>query len=98
MPSLENLYQNFKDKPFSLMSIDVGEKEETVQKFIKDKNFSFTILLDEDSEVSTQYAVRSHPMKFLIDKQGNLIGISQGFMKWDSAEMKSLVELLINLK
>lgn len=78
------------------MAIDVGESKETVLRFVKNKDLSFTFLLDKDSQVSAQYGVRSHPMKFLIDKKGNLIGISQGYKEWDTTEMKSLIELLIN--
>ncbi len=78
------------------MAIDVGESKETVLKFVEDRDLSFTFLLDEDSQVSAQYGVRSHPMKFLIDKQGNLIGISQGYKEWDSKEMISLIEMLID--
>ena len=96
MPSLENLHQHFKDRPFSLMAIDVGESKETVLRFVESKDLSFTFLLDKDSQVSAQYGVRSHPMKYLIDKKGNLIGISQSYKEWDTTEMKSLIELLIN--
>lgn len=78
------------------MAIDVGESKETVLRFVENKDLSFTFLLDKDSQVSAQYGVRSHPMKFLIDKKGNLIGISQGYKEWDTTEMKSLIELLIN--
>ena len=78
------------------MAIDVGESKETVLRFVEERDLTFTFLLDKDTNVSTQYGVRSHPMKFLIDKQGNLIGISQGYKEWDSKEMISLIELLIN--
>ena len=78
------------------MTIDVGESKETVLKFVEERDLSLTFLLDKDSQVSAQYGVRSHPVKFLIDKQGNLIGISQGYKEWDSREMISLIELLIN--
>lgn len=96
MPSLEALYQEFKNKNFTLLAVDVGEHEETVQQFVRDRGFSFRFLLDEDGQVSAQYGVRSHPMKFLIDKNGNLIGIAYGYREWDTEEMKSLVQLLIN--
>ena len=78
------------------MAIDVGEKKETVLNFVEARDLSFTFLLDEDTQVSAQYSVRSHPMKYLIDKNGNLIGIFYGYREWDSAEMKSLIELLLN--
>ncbi|TNF55006.1 TlpA family protein disulfide reductase [bacterium] len=96
MPSLENLHQHFKDKNFTLLAVDVGEKAEIVQQFVHDRGLSFRFLLDEDGRVSAQYGVRSHPMKFLIDKNGNLIGIAYGYREWDTEEMKSLIQLLIN--
>jgi peroxiredoxin len=97
LPSLENLHQHFKDKNFTLLAVDVGEKKETVQRFVHDQGLSFRFLLDEDGQVSAEYGIRSHPMKFLIDKKGNIVGIAQGFREWDKEEMKSLVQLLINL-
>jgi peroxiredoxin len=95
LPSLENLHQEFKDKNFTLLAVDVGEKEETVQRFVHDQGLSFRFLLDEDGQVSAQYGIRSHPMKFLIDKKGNVAGIAQGYREWDKEEMKSLIKLLM---
>jgi hypothetical protein len=33
-------------------------------------------------------------MKFLINKDGKLIGISYGYREWDSDEMKDLIKAL----
>jgi peroxiredoxin len=79
-----------------LLAIDVGEKKEKVLKFVEARGLSFTFLLDEDAQVSTQYGIRSHPMKFLINAEGNLIGVAYGYREWDNTEMKSLIEVLIN--
>jgi peroxiredoxin len=96
LPSLENLHQHFKGSPFTLLAIDVGESRQKVLKFVEDRNLSFTFLLDKDKEVSARYSVRSHPMKFLINKDGKLIGISRGYREWDADAMKSLIQRLIN--
>jgi hypothetical protein len=66
-----------------------------VQKFIRNKGYSFLNLLDESGIVSAQYGVRSHPMKFLINKNRELIGIAKGYRKWDTDEMKLLINSLI---
>ena len=95
-PSLENLHQNFKEQSFSLLAIDVGETKETVLAFVEDNNLSFTFLLDEDKQVSARYGVRSHPMNFLINKKGDLIGVSRGYREWDTEEMKKLISLLLS--
>ena len=94
MPSLERLHQDFKDKPFSLLAIDVGEKKETVLEFVEARGLSFQFLLDEDTEVSKRYGIRSHPMKFLINKEGNVIGIAIGYREWNTEEMKQLIRIL----
>ena len=94
MPSLERLHQALKDKPFSLLAIDVGETKETVLKFVEARGLSFQFLLDEDSQVSAQYGVRSHPMKFLINKEGNVIGAAIGYREWNTEEMKQLIRIL----
>jgi peroxiredoxin len=96
LPSLEKLSRHFKDKPFSILAINVGEEKETVLKFIEERNLSFTFLLDQDERVSASYGVRSHPMKFLIDKNGNLIGVSLGYGEWNTDDMKSIIQALIS--
>ena len=77
------------------MAVDVGENRDTVKKFIDNKGYTFLNILDKDRQVSTQYGVRSHPMKFIINKKGELVGVARGYQKWDSNEMKDLISLLI---
>jgi peroxiredoxin len=79
------------------LAIDVGEKKEKVLEFVEERDLSFKFLLDEDKQVSAQYGVRTHPMKFLINKNGELIGVSRGYREWDTAEMKALIKLLMDL-
>ncbi len=74
----------------------MGEEKETVLKFIEERNLSFTFLLDQDERVSASYGVRSHPMKFLIDKNGKLLGVSLGYGEWNTDDMKSIIQALIS--
>jgi len=60
------------------------------------KGYTIPALLDIDGEVSAQYGVRSHPMKFLINKSGKLIGIAKGFREWDADDMKQLIQTLMS--
>ena len=59
------------------------------------KGYTIPALLDNDGKVSAQYGVRSHPMKFLINKNGRLIGIAKGYREWDADEMKQLIQALM---
>ena len=90
------MHKHFKDEQFILIAVDVGEERDTVNKFIDNKGYSFLNILDKDRQVSTQYGVRSHPMKFFINKKGELVGVARGYRKWNSNEMKDLISLLIH--
>ena len=48
--------------------------------------YTFPVLLDTDGKVSEMYHVLGHPMKFLLDKKGNLVFTAMGYRDWDSAE------------
>ncbi len=96
MPSLENLHHDYKDEPFVLLAINVQEKRNIVQEFTRSKGLSFRFLLDEDRQVSDLYDVRSHPMKFFIDAEGNLVGKALGYREWDNNKIKSLINLMID--
>jgi peroxiredoxin len=95
LPSLENLKQSYQDKPFKVLLVSVMESHETIRNYIEQENLSLKVLLDQFGVVSTQYNIRSHPVKFLIDGQGKLIAMGLGYRDWNSEEMNKLVNILI---
>ncbi len=60
------------------------------------KGYTIPALLDIDGKVSALYGVRSHPMKFLINKNGMLIGMAKGYREWDADNMKHLIDMLMH--
>jgi peroxiredoxin len=81
-----------------MLSVDVEEKEDVVRDFLQDKDVSWKVLLDSDGKVAGKYGIQSHPMKFLIDPEGRVVGIAEGYRKWDSNAMKSLIRQLVEQK
>ena len=75
--------------------VSVMEPQETIKNYLKQENLSLRILLDEFGKVSTQYNIRSHPVKFLIDNEGKLVATGLGYRDWDSEEMNKLVNILL---
>jgi hypothetical protein len=71
------------------------EPQKTIKDYMKQENLSLRILLDQFGKVSTQYNIRSHPVKFLIDGGGKLIATGLGYRNWGSEEMNKLVNILI---
>lgn len=92
---MKKLHRQFKQDPFVLLTIDVGEGEQKVKRFAKKNGLSYPILLDRDSAVASKYGIRSHPVAYLVDTKGNLIGVAKGYRKWDKKEMKKLIRSLL---
>ena len=76
----------------------IKESKDAVLKSVRKNGVSYTNLLDTDGQVSAQFGVSSTPMKFLIDRQGNLVTAAMGYRDWGSDDFKSLIQALINSK
>jgi thioredoxin-related protein len=98
LPSLESLHQQFKDDPFVILAIDIKESKDAVLKSVRRNGLSYTNLLDTDGQVSAQYGVSSTPVKFLVDRQGNMVTAAMGYRDWSKDDFKSLIQSLINAK
>ena len=83
MPSLEALYERFKDKNFALLAISNDMFGANIVKpFVKAHNINFPVLLDQRLKVSNAFGVVSLPTTFMIDPQGKIIGALFGAEDW----------------
>jgi peroxiredoxin len=53
-----------------ILSVDIGEETETVRAFVEKAGLTFTILLDEGSDVARLYRVRAIPTSLFISHDG----------------------------
>lgn len=96
MPSMEALYQQFKEKDFLFLgiSVDYGGLK-PVKEYIEKHRYTFPVLIDSKCEVLGLYEVRGIPTTFIIDKKGRMIGKAIGPKNWKSQEVISLLNQLI---
>ncbi len=96
MPSMETLYQQFKEKDFVFLSISVDfEGKKAVKEFIQKNRYTFPVLLDPKCSVLDLYEVKRIPTSIIIDKNGKVIGRATGPKNWKSHEVTSLFDILI---
>lgn len=84
MPSMEKVYQQFKDKGFIILSVASGDNKEDVSSFMKEYNLTFPALLDYDYVVSDNYKVWAVPTTYFINAKGEIIGKAQGSRDWNT--------------
>ena len=96
MPSMERLYQTFKQTDFVLLAVSMDRQGvEVARSFVEHLKLTFPVLLDRTSEVGHQYGVRGLPTTYLIDPDGRLIGAVIGAREWYRTEAKVLIAGLL---
>ncbi len=79
-----------------ILAISFKEPGDLVRDFQKEFKLSFPVLLDPDGKAAEKYNFRGHPVTFLIDRTGLLVGKVIGERDWSNAEAKALVGDLLN--
>lgn len=69
---LQKEYGNIASGGVTFLAIDIGEPKEKVERFLKDRNADFPVLLDINSETAYSYNLIGVPTFVLIDAQGKI--------------------------
>ncbi len=70
LPHLINVAKDYKGKGVVLYAIDLREKKDKINEFLKKEKFDMTIGLDSDGKLAEACGVEGIPMLMLIDKKG----------------------------
>ena len=94
MPHIQGIFEEKSDTDLIILAVDIGEELSTVNNFLQNGNFSFTVLLDTKQEISLKYNIRAIPTTFFIDKDGIIQEIKVGAFS-NTAEIEGLLSNII---
>ena len=95
MPGMQRLLSDMKQRPFTILAVNVSEPEGKVWRFKNMLKVNFTTLLDSDGAVSEAWDVQVYPTSYLIDSTGHIRYTAYGMIDWDSDETRGLIEQLM---
>jgi peroxiredoxin len=96
LPSdIEQIHREYSDRGLSIVAIDMEESRDKVQRWVKDKNVSFTVALDRSGSVMRAYDVRATPAVFAIGRDGKLVAKAVGVKNWTSPRGRAFLEALL---
>jgi thiol-disulfide isomerase/thioredoxin len=72
MPTLQNFYEEFKDKGFFIVAIDDDETVDLVKKFVGEYGLTFPVWLDEGSVTEKTFGTINLPSSWVIDRAGTV--------------------------
>jgi thiol-disulfide isomerase/thioredoxin len=95
MPSMEALYQRFRDEGLEILAVNSGENEKKVAAFVEELNLSFPSALDTRGQVSGLYGIAALPTTYIIDREGNILSRVIGSINWNTPELFAAFEALL---
>jgi peroxiredoxin len=72
IPDLKKIYQYNQGKNLEMLAIYIKEPQSRVAAFRQNHALSYTVLLDIDGKVASEYNVRGVPTFVAVDKNGNI--------------------------
>ncbi|MBC8550722.1 MAG: TlpA family protein disulfide reductase [Candidatus Brocadiales bacterium] len=96
MPSMQKLYDEFKDDGLEIVAVNLGERQKTVVKYLEENKLTFPVLLDETNMVAGIYGARSIPTTYIIDREGNILSMTVGTREWYSEESRALFSEILS--
>ena len=95
MPSLQQFHSRNTDAGFAVLAVAVGSDEGGVRDLVRQQGLTFPVLLDRGDRVASTYQAWSVPLTYLVDPEGNLVGVVRGARDWAGTEalVKDLVAL-----
>ncbi len=95
IPSLSRLVKGMENKPFKVVTINIGESAERIERFIQSIPVNFEILLDRKGHAVRDWKVYAYPSNFLLDKEGRIQYAYRGALEWDAPPIVETIEGLL---
>ncbi len=98
IPSMEALYQAYKDESFTILAINQWESPDHVFAYMGQLDVfpNFPILFDGNSSVSQAFGVKGLPTTVLIDRQGRIVYQALGGRDFNHPEVRAIIRELLD--
>ncbi|QQD17847.1 TlpA family protein disulfide reductase [Spongiibacter nanhainus] len=97
LPALNELYRELGPKGFTVLAVNVDAYEEEATDFLDAFPVAYPVLRDAERALPKRFGVRGMPTAFLIDQQGQLVGVHEGFRKGDADKLRRKVVHLLEV-
>ena len=95
MPLLDDIYKQYKDMGFVLLGVNVEPDAQSADAWLKKTPVSYPILYDPKSQVSQLYQVQAMPTTVIVDRQGNVRFVHNGYLPGDENQYMNSIRTLV---
>ncbi len=94
-PLLNQLRADLGNPDFEVVAINVDEKIEDMQAFLRQHPVDFVTAWDKAKQTPALFEILGMPTAFLVDKQGKIRHIHSGFRRQDVSALRAKIEQLL---
>ena len=95
VPSLNNLYERFRDDGLVVLAVSVDTEEDVYRQFLDRFGVTFPTVLDPERIVSSRYGTLKYPESYLINREGAVVQKYVGAEDWGSTEIVNYLRSLL---
>jgi thiol-disulfide isomerase/thioredoxin len=95
MPSLLVLASAWKEHPFTVLAVDVGDPPARLRQLFGEQRPAFTVLLDSRQTAARRWGALTFPTSFVVDPEGRLRYAVEGAVEWDDPKVASQIAALM---
>ena len=95
MPYLNAIHNKYEALGFTVLGVNVEEQVANARSFIAERPVDFPILFDSNNKVSELYKVIAMPTTVVIDRDGKMRFLHQGYQSGDEVEYRKMVKILV---
>lgn len=96
MPAMERLYQEFKEKNFVILAVNIKDRKQDAVAFVKDLKLTYPIAIDPDGQVGLLYGAWGLPTTYLIGRKGEGLARAWGPADWYGPGARKLIKDLLD--
>jgi len=95
MPILDEIHNHYKSLGFTVLGVNLDAKSKKAIGYLKDTPVTFPVLLDPKGDVSGEYGVQAMPSTVIIDKDGKVRFLHQGYKSGYEDDYKKQIKSLL---
>ena len=79
MPLLDELHSRYERVGFSLLGVNIDDDSRKAMNMVSELGVNFPVLFDNRKEVSKMYQVDAMPVTLILDREGTVRHVHQGY-------------------
>ena len=79
MPLLDDLYNRYERVGFQLLGVNIDDDSNRAMAMMRELGVNFPVLFDASKDVSKLYEVNAMPVTVILDREGNVRHVHQGY-------------------